>query len=181
VIVVISYHSRDFPVDTVEFFAQKGAHFTWQMAQINKLIWPTGPGGIGLIEDSYLQHDADLAYNFSLITNRTTIAQFYRSDIALAAQVGLATSYVNAFLFPLFTPLHLTLFATLSIVKVCHGPKPSMGQVLLIIMHTISRVKIYPSVSLRVKCSYVVLYEPKAPIIGSNMTQRLVLVSLSSR
>jgi hypothetical protein len=62
------------------------------MAQINKMVWPTGPGGIGVVEDSLLQSTADRAYDFELIANQTTIKEFYRSDLALEALAGFATS-----------------------------------------------------------------------------------------
>ena len=57
-------------------------HQTWQMNEINALIWPT-PAGVGVMDQAAFARTADIAKQFGVIKKRRRDA--YRTDLAEAA------------------------------------------------------------------------------------------------
>ncbi len=60
-----------------------GGHQRWQMNEINALIWPTTPAGIGVMNKAAYQRTAKIAKQFGAIKNTPSGA--YRDDLAKAA------------------------------------------------------------------------------------------------
>ncbi len=67
-------------------------HQTWQMNEINKLIWPT-PLGVGVMNPAAYQRTAKIARQFGVIAKLPKGA--YRSDLAKAANAMLRKQGVN--------------------------------------------------------------------------------------
>lgn len=76
------------PEKAVGMFADKGPLQTWQLNEVNRLIWPS-PLGIGIVENQTLQESANIAYQFNLTTRLWNVEEFYRPEYALAAHAGL--------------------------------------------------------------------------------------------
>lgn len=81
---------RDNPADCVGYVLEAGptlgaGHQTWQMNEINKLIWPS-PNGIGITDADAFATTAQIALDYGVIT---TAAEgdgvSYRNDLAQAA------------------------------------------------------------------------------------------------
>jgi NitT/TauT family transport system substrate-binding protein len=60
-----------------------GGHQRWQMNEINALIWPTAPAGIGVMNKAAYQRTAKIAKQFGAI--KKTPSGAYRDDLAKAA------------------------------------------------------------------------------------------------
>jgi NitT/TauT family transport system substrate-binding protein len=58
-------------------------HQTWQMNEINALIWPA-PQGIGVMDTAAFGRTAQIAHQFKVIKKPATSAA-YRTDLAKAA------------------------------------------------------------------------------------------------
>jgi NitT/TauT family transport system substrate-binding protein len=55
-------------------------HQTWQMNEINKLIWPNDKG-IGIMDPAAFQQTADISLNYKVIT-KAPDKNAYRTDLA---------------------------------------------------------------------------------------------------
>jgi NitT/TauT family transport system substrate-binding protein len=80
-------YCRDHPEEAVEIVLQKDpslgrGHQTWQMNEINALIWPA-PRGIGIMDPVAFLHTARIAREFGVIQKLPPGA--YRTDLAIAA------------------------------------------------------------------------------------------------
>jgi NitT/TauT family transport system substrate-binding protein len=80
-------YCRDHPKEAVEIVLQNNpalgrGHQTWQMNEINALIWPA-PRGIGLMDPVAFQRTAGIAREAELIKKLPSGA--YRTDLAIAA------------------------------------------------------------------------------------------------
>jgi NitT/TauT family transport system substrate-binding protein len=64
------------------------SHMTWQLNEINALIWPS-PQGIGIMDPALWQQTVDIAVEFGVI-NEPPTADAYRTDLAQRAHEGLA-------------------------------------------------------------------------------------------
>jgi NitT/TauT family transport system substrate-binding protein len=83
-------YCRDHVARCVGFTPHPGSgvgHQTWMLNEINKLIWPNGPG-IGLMNGADFVRTAHIMREFGGITKQPTGA--YRTDLARAALRGLA-------------------------------------------------------------------------------------------
>ncbi|RDI74128.1 ABC-type nitrate/sulfonate/bicarbonate transport systems periplasmic component [Gaiella occulta] len=67
-------------------------HQTWQMNEINKLVWPS-PGGVGVMDPAAFTRTAKIAQQFKVITKAPQGA--YRTDIAKGALALLKKQGVN--------------------------------------------------------------------------------------
>jgi len=84
-------YARDFPNEALNFFSISSPLTTFQMHEINKLIWPTSIS-IGLTSDALIQRTADSIYRFGVISRPVDLSSFYRKDLAAAAHQGLGTT-----------------------------------------------------------------------------------------
>jgi NitT/TauT family transport system substrate-binding protein len=80
-------YCRDHPKEAVEIVLQNDpalgrGHQTWQMNEINALIWPA-PGGIGMMDPAAFERTAGIAREFGVIIK--VPAGAYRTDLATAA------------------------------------------------------------------------------------------------
>jgi NitT/TauT family transport system substrate-binding protein len=80
-------YCRDHPDEAVEIVLQNDptlgrGHQTWQMNEINALIWPA-PRGIGIMEPAAFQRTAGIAREFGVIRKAPSGA--YHTDLATAA------------------------------------------------------------------------------------------------
>ena len=79
---------RDHVAQCVGFTLKAGptlpkGHQTWMMNEINKLIWPTRKGGIGVMNASDFNRTAKISRQFGVIKNKPSGA--YRTDLAKSA------------------------------------------------------------------------------------------------
>jgi NitT/TauT family transport system substrate-binding protein len=84
-------YCRDYPEEAVGIVLQNDptlgrGHQTWQMNEINALIWPA-PGGIGVMDPVALQRSARIARESGLIKKSPSGAT--RTDLATAAMRAL--------------------------------------------------------------------------------------------
>jgi len=68
-------------------------HQTWQMNEINKLVWPAGPKGVGVMNAAAFSQTARIAQQFGVITKPPTGA--YRTDLATKAVAQLKKAKVD--------------------------------------------------------------------------------------
>jgi NitT/TauT family transport system substrate-binding protein len=68
-------------------------HQTWQMNEINALIWPTAPAGIGVMDPAAYARTAEIAQKFKIVKKQPSGA--YRSDLATAAVADLKKQGVD--------------------------------------------------------------------------------------
>jgi NitT/TauT family transport system substrate-binding protein len=81
-------YCRDNYQSCVDIVLAKGptlpkGHQTWQMNEINALIWPA-PKGIGVMDEPAFERTAEIAFNFKVIKKPAAEASF-RTDLAEAA------------------------------------------------------------------------------------------------
>jgi len=81
-------HCRDNPDECVQIVLDNGptlgeGHMSWQMNEINALIWPS-PLGIGLMDPDLYQQTVDIAVDFGVLENPPDDAAM-RTDLAQAA------------------------------------------------------------------------------------------------
>ena len=70
-------------------------HQTWQMNEVNALIWPNKLG-VGVIDPAAFKTTADIAYKFKVIKKPATAAA-YRTDLAKRAVAALRKQGVDVF------------------------------------------------------------------------------------
>ena len=80
-------YCRDHQAECVSLTLKEGptlpkGHQTWQMNEINKLIWPN-PGGIGIMNKADFNRTAKISKQFGVIKKAPTGA--YRTDLAVKA------------------------------------------------------------------------------------------------
>ncbi|MFL5953454.1 MAG: ABC transporter substrate-binding protein [Gaiellaceae bacterium] len=90
-------YCRDNWQDCVNIVLQNGptlprGHQTWQMNEINKLVWPNGTG-IGVMKAADFNRTAQIAQQFKVITKAPSGA--YRTDLAQAAVGQLKAAGAN--------------------------------------------------------------------------------------
>ncbi len=68
-------------------------HQTWQMNEINKLVWPTSSAGIGVMNKAAYARTAQIAEQFDVISKAPSGA--YRTDLARKAVAQLKAAGVN--------------------------------------------------------------------------------------
>jgi NitT/TauT family transport system substrate-binding protein len=88
---------RDHASDCVNFVLKQGptllkGHQTWQMNEINALIWPA-PQGVGVMSKAAFDRTAKIAKQFKVI--KKTPSGAYRDDLAKAAVAQLKQQGVN--------------------------------------------------------------------------------------
>jgi NitT/TauT family transport system substrate-binding protein len=82
-------YCRDHVSDCVNMTLKEGptlpkGHQTWQMNEINKLIWPSSSAGIGIMNKAAYAQTAKISQQFKVISKAPT-AGAYRSDLAAKA------------------------------------------------------------------------------------------------
>ena len=82
-------HCRDNPDDCVDTVLANGpelgaGHQTWQMNEINALVWPTTTG-IGVMSPQDFDNTVQIALDYGIIKTRIAPEAGYRSDLAEAA------------------------------------------------------------------------------------------------
>jgi NitT/TauT family transport system substrate-binding protein len=70
-------------------------HQTWQMNEVNALIWPNRLG-VGVMDPASFKTTADIAFRFEVIKNRASAAA-YRSDLAKKAVAALKRQHVDVY------------------------------------------------------------------------------------
>src|ERR671931_898778 len=93
-------YCRDHWKDCVNITLSKGTalqrtHQTWQMNEINALIWPNKLG-IGVMDPASFKNTANIAYKFKVIKNPASRAA-YRTDIAKKAVAALKRQGVDVY------------------------------------------------------------------------------------
>ena len=86
--------------DCVNFVLKAGTalprgHQTWQMNEINALIWPNKLG-VGIMDRAAYKTTANIAYKFKVIKKRASTAS-YRTDIAKKAVASLKKQGVDVY------------------------------------------------------------------------------------
>ncbi|MCQ3929916.1 MAG: ABC transporter substrate-binding protein [Chloroflexi bacterium] len=89
-------YCRDNPGDCVDYVLAEGSalgvgHQTWQMSEINKLIWPSELG-VGQLDAELWTRTADIALTYAVIEEAADEAAA-RSDLAAAALATLQESF----------------------------------------------------------------------------------------
>jgi NitT/TauT family transport system substrate-binding protein len=89
---------RDHASDCVKIVLNQGptllgGHQKWQMNEINALIWPTTPAGIGVMNKAAYQRTAKIAKQFGAI--KKTPSGAYRDDLAKAAVAQLKAQGID--------------------------------------------------------------------------------------
>jgi NitT/TauT family transport system substrate-binding protein len=82
-------YCRDNPDDCVQYVLDEGSvlkkgHQTWQMNEINALIWPA-PLGIGIMDPESWEITKQIAQDFGIVKNEIDDEATYRTDLAEAA------------------------------------------------------------------------------------------------
>jgi NitT/TauT family transport system substrate-binding protein len=93
-------YCRDHYKECVKIVLKNGpalpkGHQTWQMNEINALIWPNKLG-IGVMDPAAYKTTADIAYRFKVIKKPATKAS-YRSDLAKKAVANLKRKGVDVY------------------------------------------------------------------------------------
>jgi NitT/TauT family transport system substrate-binding protein len=70
-------------------------HQTWQMNEVNALIWPNRLG-VGVMDPASFRNTANIAFNFGVIKKKASAAA-YRSDLAKKAVAALKKQGVDVF------------------------------------------------------------------------------------
>jgi NitT/TauT family transport system substrate-binding protein len=83
---------RDNPQECVDIVLANGtalgeSHMTWQLNEINGLIWPS-PGGIGMMDEALYKQTVDIAKTYGILKSDPTEGA-YRTDLAQKALEGL--------------------------------------------------------------------------------------------
>jgi NitT/TauT family transport system substrate-binding protein len=90
---------RDHAKDCVNIVLAQGptllkGHQTWQMNEINALIWPA-PKGIGIMDKAAFTRTANISKQFGVISKAPSGA--YRDDLAKAAVTSLKAQGINVY------------------------------------------------------------------------------------
>ncbi len=85
-------YCRDHAADCVAMTLQEGptlpkGHQTWMMNEINKLVWPAGAAGVGVMDKAAFTRTAGIAQQFGVIAKAPSAA--YRTDLAAKAVANL--------------------------------------------------------------------------------------------
>jgi NitT/TauT family transport system substrate-binding protein len=93
-------YCRDHLKDCVNIVLANGpalpqGHQTWQMNEVNALIWPNKLG-VGVLDPASFKTTADIAFNFKVIKKRATSAA-YRTDLAKKAVAALKAQGVDVY------------------------------------------------------------------------------------
>ena len=85
-------YCRDHQADCVSMTLKEGptlpaGHQTWMMNEMNKLIWPSASGGIGIMNKAAFAQTAKIAQQFGVIKKAPTGS--YRTDLAAKAVASL--------------------------------------------------------------------------------------------
>ena len=91
-------YCRDNQADCVDIVLKQGptlpkGHQTWQMNEVNKLVWPS-PNGVGVMDDKLFQQTADIALKYGVIKKAADKAA-YTSDYAKKAISALSGTDAN--------------------------------------------------------------------------------------
>jgi NitT/TauT family transport system substrate-binding protein len=70
-------------------------HQTWQMNEVNALVWPNRLG-VGVMDPASFKNTANIAFNFGVIKKKASAAA-YRSDLAKKAVAALKKQGVDVF------------------------------------------------------------------------------------
>ena len=86
-------HCRDFPEECVDMVLERGpilgeSHQSWQLNEMNKLIWPA-PAGIGIMNAQQWEQTVTIALESQIIAVEP-LGESFRSDLAQAAIDSLA-------------------------------------------------------------------------------------------
>ena len=86
-------YCRDNVADCVSIVLKQGptlpkGHQTWQMNEVNKLVWPS-PNGVGLMDDALFAQTAAIAQKYGVIKNPAG-KEAYTTDYAKKARAALA-------------------------------------------------------------------------------------------
>jgi NitT/TauT family transport system substrate-binding protein len=89
-------YARDHVTDTVAIVLAQGTalgkgHQTWQLNEVNKLIWPNTTG-IGVADPAAFQQTVDISLKYKVIS-KTPDAGAYRTDLATKALALLGSSF----------------------------------------------------------------------------------------
>jgi NitT/TauT family transport system substrate-binding protein len=92
-------YCRDHMAACVNITLQAGptlpkGHQTWQMNEINKLVWPSSSAGIGVMSKPAFSTTAQIAQQFGVISKAPSSGA-YRTDLALKALSKLKAAGVN--------------------------------------------------------------------------------------
>jgi NitT/TauT family transport system substrate-binding protein len=92
-------YCRDHPSDCVNIVLKQGptllkGHQTWQMNEINALIWPS-PKGIGIMDPKSFARTAQISKQFKVIKKAPSGA--YRTDLAKAAIAKLKSQGIDVY------------------------------------------------------------------------------------
>jgi NitT/TauT family transport system substrate-binding protein len=93
-------YCRDHAAECVALTLKEGptlpkGHQTWMMNEINKLVWPSAPGGVGIMNKAAYGRTAAIAKQFGVIKKAPTGA--YRTDLAAKAVASLKSQGVDVF------------------------------------------------------------------------------------
>jgi NitT/TauT family transport system substrate-binding protein len=85
-------YCRSNPADCVQYTLKNGStlgagHQTWQMNEVNGLVWPS-PNGIGIMDPALWQQTVDVSLGAKIITTAPP-AEAYRTDLATKALEGI--------------------------------------------------------------------------------------------
>ena len=85
-------YCRSNPADCVKYTLKNGStlgagHQTWQLNEVNALIWPS-PNGIGILNPALWQQTVDVSLGAKIITAAPP-ADAYRTDLATKALAGI--------------------------------------------------------------------------------------------
>jgi NitT/TauT family transport system substrate-binding protein len=91
-------YCRDHAAECVNLTLKEGptlpkGHQTWMMNEINKLVWPAGTGGIGLMNKAAFGRTAQISQQFGVIKKAPSGA--YRTDLAAKAVALLKKQHVD--------------------------------------------------------------------------------------
>lgn len=91
-------YCRDNQADCVDIVLKQGptlpkGHQTWQMNEVNKLVWPS-PNGVGVMDDKLFQQTADIALKYGVI-KKAADKSAYTADYAKKAIAALSGTDVN--------------------------------------------------------------------------------------
>lgn len=91
-------YCRDNQADCVDIVLKQGptlpkGHQTWQMNEINKLVWPS-PNGVGVMDDKLFQQTADIALKYGVI-KKAADKSGYNADYAKKAVAALSGQDTN--------------------------------------------------------------------------------------
>ena len=93
-------YCRDHLDECVGFVLEAGptlgvGHQTWQINEVNKLVWPS-ENGVGMLDAAAYDTTHQIALDFGVIAEAIPAADMFRTDLAQAALDSLATDMPDA-------------------------------------------------------------------------------------